>query len=266
MCLVYDDDFQGGALDETKWNYEIALDGFGTGSFDWTTNDPTNVYTDEKGLHIVPTLTNETTSITTDQMYNGYTLNLTTDGTCTETSATSCSVHSNSTSGAMINPVRSARINTRRKVGIQYGRVEVKAKLPKGDWLWPAIWMMPTDSVYGEWPSTFSDRCHRDSKLMRRNREWRNGYHGGTRKRCWLSWRVSIIPQLCHVQLLPILTFSAVAMFSTQRSTGVSPPHMMPTGRPRKFAPCAEVISAKDTTRMASSGTASISTHTGEVV
>lgn len=36
----------------------------------------------------------------------------------------------------------------------KYGRVEVKAKLPAGDWLWPAIWMLPTDSAYGSWPSS----------------------------------------------------------------------------------------------------------------
>lgn len=152
--MVYEDEFQGGQLDDSKWNYEVALDGFGTGSFDWTTTDPTNVYVDGKGLHIVPTLTNETTSITSDQLYNGYTLNLTTDGTCTESSVSSCSVHSNSTLGKMIPPVRSARINTMGKVGLKYGRVEVKAKVPKGDWLWPAIWMMPRDSVYGEWPKS----------------------------------------------------------------------------------------------------------------
>lgn len=152
--MIYRDDFQGGQLDASKWNYEVALDGFGTGSFDWTTTDPNNVYVDDKGLHIVPTLTNETTSITTDDMWNGYTLNLTADGTCTETAATSCSISSNSTLGHMVNPVRSARINTRGKVGIKYGRVEVTAKLPRGDWLWPAIWMMPTTSVYGEWPKS----------------------------------------------------------------------------------------------------------------
>jgi len=36
----------------------------------------------------------------------------------------------------------------------KYGRVEIKAKLPKGDWLWPAIWMLPTDQEYGSWPSS----------------------------------------------------------------------------------------------------------------
>ena len=33
-----------------------------------------------------------------------------------------------------------------------YGTVETRAKMPKGDWLWPAIWMKPTDNKYGPWP------------------------------------------------------------------------------------------------------------------
>ncbi|MBD1393782.1 glycoside hydrolase family 16 protein [Mucilaginibacter glaciei] len=36
----------------------------------------------------------------------------------------------------------------------KYGRVEVKARLPKGTGIWPAIWMMPQDSKYGNWPNS----------------------------------------------------------------------------------------------------------------
>ena len=55
----------------------------------------------------------------------------------------------------------SGRINTRGKKSIKYGKVEVRAKLPQGDWLWPAIWMLPEGNdtstaqgtgVYGAWP------------------------------------------------------------------------------------------------------------------
>jgi hypothetical protein len=42
-----------------------------------------------------------------------------------------------------INPVMSGKLTTVNSFGLLYGRVEVKAKLPKGDWLWPAIWMLP---------------------------------------------------------------------------------------------------------------------------
>ncbi|KAB5525521.1 concanavalin A-like lectin/glucanase domain-containing protein [Coniochaeta sp. 2T2.1] len=151
LCLVLDEDFK--TLNKDIWSHEVTLDGFGTGSFDWTTTDPKNTYVDDAGLHIVPTLTNETTTITNDQIYSGYTLNLTSDGSCTGAVNTSaCYIHSNSTLGSLIPPVRSARITTKGRVGIRYGRVEVTAKLPKGDWLWPAIWMMPEDSAYGVWP------------------------------------------------------------------------------------------------------------------
>jgi len=35
---------------------------------------------------------------------------------------------------------------------MEYGRVEVVAKIPTGDWMWPAIWMLPVDNAYGAWP------------------------------------------------------------------------------------------------------------------
>ena len=39
-----------------------------------------------------------------------------------------------------------------RPILIQAGRIEVEAQMPAGDWLWPAIWMLPVDNKYGEWP------------------------------------------------------------------------------------------------------------------
>ncbi len=111
-----------------------------TGSFDWTTTDSKNAYVDSTGLHIQPTLTNESTSLTNEQILSGYTLNLTADGSCTGTGNAACAVASNSTIGTIINPVRSARLTTKGKKSLTYGKVEIVAKMPKGDWLWPAIW------------------------------------------------------------------------------------------------------------------------------
>jgi beta-glucanase (GH16 family) len=110
------------------------------GSFDWTTDDPANSYVSSSGLHIVPTLTVETTNITPDEIFDGYTLNLTADGTCTSPDDIQCARISNGTGGTIINPVRSARLTTAGKVSIKYGRVEVVAKMPKGNWLWPQVW------------------------------------------------------------------------------------------------------------------------------
>lgn len=48
----------------------------------------------------------------------------------------------------------SARLVTRHKGDWLYGRIEVKAKLPLGKGTWPAIWMLPTDWAYGDWPDS----------------------------------------------------------------------------------------------------------------
>lgn len=48
----------------------------------------------------------------------------------------------------------SARINTKGKVDFKYGRVEARAQMPVGQGIWPAIWMLPTDNVYGGWPNS----------------------------------------------------------------------------------------------------------------
>jgi beta-glucanase (GH16 family) len=48
----------------------------------------------------------------------------------------------------------SARIVTKDKGDFLYGRFEIKAKLPAGKGTWPAIWMLPTDWAYGNWPKS----------------------------------------------------------------------------------------------------------------
>ncbi len=48
----------------------------------------------------------------------------------------------------------SARIRSKEKKDFKYGRFEIRAKLPEGQGIWPAIWMMPTESVYGPWPGS----------------------------------------------------------------------------------------------------------------
>ena len=48
----------------------------------------------------------------------------------------------------------STRLVSRNKMAALYGRFEIKAKLPSGRGTWPAIWMLPTDRVYGDWPKS----------------------------------------------------------------------------------------------------------------
>jgi beta-glucanase (GH16 family) len=47
----------------------------------------------------------------------------------------------------------SASVNTRGRFELQYGRVEVRAKLPTGNGTWPAIWMLGTSIGQVGWPA-----------------------------------------------------------------------------------------------------------------
>lgn len=104
--LVWSDEFDGNALDTSKWHHQT----FGPNGGQWYngeqqhyTNSPTNSFVSNGNLHIVAK--KETTS------QNGVTLLYT-----------------------------SARLNS--KYAFTYGRVDVKAKLPFGEGTWPAIWTL----------------------------------------------------------------------------------------------------------------------------
>lgn len=51
----------------------------------------------------------------------------------------------------------SGRMHSQGKGGFLYGRVEVRAQLPRGQGTWPAIWMMPDD------PFTYATTCDRET-------------------------------------------------------------------------------------------------------
>jgi beta-glucanase (GH16 family) len=46
----------------------------------------------------------------------------------------------------------SSKILTRDKKTFKYGRIDIRAKLPKGKGIWPALWLLPQSNVYGGWP------------------------------------------------------------------------------------------------------------------
>lgn len=46
----------------------------------------------------------------------------------------------------------SARIKTKNHGDWLYGKFVARMKLPKGEGMWPAFWLMPTESAYGGWP------------------------------------------------------------------------------------------------------------------
>lgn len=48
----------------------------------------------------------------------------------------------------------SGKIVTQGKASWLYGRIEARARVPGGQGVWPAIWMMPELSTYGGWPKS----------------------------------------------------------------------------------------------------------------
>ena len=51
-------------------------------------------------------------------------------------------------------PYTSAKILTRGKKTFKFGRIDIRAKLPKGKGIWPAFWLLPQNNVYGGWPKS----------------------------------------------------------------------------------------------------------------
>ncbi|KAF7327341.1 Glucan 1,3-beta-glucosidase [Mycena kentingensis (nom. inval.)] len=182
LCLVFEDNFNegddaavfGSGTTPGRWMREVQMDGYGNGQFEMTTGSSNNSFLQNGNLYIVPTLTagypfeDGTTYNSTD-----CTFNTTAPGNGYDAAGnfdwsgyyTACSRTTNSTAGSIVNPVQSARLSTfisarkgdvaSKSLGkIRYGKVEVRAKMPVGDWLWPAIWMLPVDNKYGPWPAS----------------------------------------------------------------------------------------------------------------
>ncbi|KAF8908093.1 glycoside hydrolase family 16 protein [Gymnopilus junonius] len=158
LCLVLDEEFSGSDLDSSTWNKDVELGGFGNGEFEMTTDSSDNLYISNGELFIMPTVTTAKVSNIFQGNYTlqGCTADMTTiaagSNSTNSTSASTCTVVANTLRGTVIPPVQSARVNTKGKKNIKFGKVEIRAKLPTGDWLWPAVWMLPENNTYGAWP------------------------------------------------------------------------------------------------------------------
>lgn len=83
-------------------------------------------------------------------------------------------------------PWSSGRLISQGKMDFTYGKVEVKAKLPRARGSWPAIWLMPTTSAYGGWPKSgeldIMEHVGNNfgtvlSTVHTQNNNWTNGGH-----------------------------------------------------------------------------------------
>lgn len=116
--LVWQDEFESTFLDTSKWNYEV---GNGYWSNDGWGNNELQYYTGYNKNLSVSNGVLKITAIREEYKGFGYT---------------------------------SARINTQNKFYQQYGKFEARIKLPSGQGYWPAFWLLPQNSPYGDWPTS----------------------------------------------------------------------------------------------------------------
>ncbi|XP_063379340.1 beta-1,3-glucan-binding protein-like [Cydia fagiglandana] len=173
--LIFSDEFN--EFDLEKWQHENTLGGGGNWEFQYYSNNRTNSFVHSGNLYIRP-------SLTANQFGNAFlasgTLNIhggAPADQCTNPQWWGCERTGTATN--VLNPIKSARVRTVNSFSFRYGRLEVRAKMPAGDWLWPAIWLMPAHNVYGTWPSSGEI----DLVESRGNRNMlSNGLHIGTQE------------------------------------------------------------------------------------
>lgn len=127
--LVWSDEFDGSALDTTKWSFEKNCTGGGNNELQCYTDRADNAFLSDGKLHIVAKKEtfNGQAKGDDDPTYNPGDTSVKRDYT-------------------------SARLRTKAKGDWKFGRMEIRAKLPQGQGIWPAIWMLPTEWKYGGWP------------------------------------------------------------------------------------------------------------------
>ena len=117
--LVWADEFDTEEIDTTKWAFQIG-DGTEYGIPGWGNNE-LEYYTDRAENAFVDS--GNLVIIAREEKFNNFSYT-------------------------------SARLRTKDFADWKFGRIEISARLPKGQGIWPAIWMLPTQEVFGGWPTS----------------------------------------------------------------------------------------------------------------
>lgn len=153
MVLTLDEEFKD--FNFSLWKHEITMSGGGNWEFEAYGNNRSNSYVRDGILYLRPTLMEDDIGIENIKG-NNYILDIwggSPADRCTQPQFYGC-FRTAGAGGNYLPPVKSARVRTVSTFSFMYGRVEVRAKLPRGDWLWPGIWMLPVDDYYGTWPAS----------------------------------------------------------------------------------------------------------------
>jgi beta-glucanase (GH16 family) len=119
FTLAWSDEFSsanGSAPDSTKWTYDLGGSGWGNQELESYTSRPQNAQIQDGNLVITAIQENYTSA---DGIARNYT---------------------------------SARLKTQNLFTQAYGRFEARIKIPKGQGIWPAFWMLGNDITRNGWP------------------------------------------------------------------------------------------------------------------
>lgn len=119
-ALVWSDEFDGSSIDLTSWEHMIG-DGTDYGLPPGWGNNELQYYTDRTENAFVEDGLLHIVALREDFEGHAYT---------------------------------SARLRTQDRREFLYGRFEARIKVPTGQGLWPALWMLPTESHYGGWAAS----------------------------------------------------------------------------------------------------------------
>ncbi len=139
--LVWSDEFNGrdgSAPDPRKWTYDIGTggDGWGNNELEYYTNSPRNVVV--RGGNLVITALKEKYTAPSARP----------DGQNQNQAAGSGTTGQ----GTVTRDYTSARLKTQGLFSQVYGRFEARIKIPHGQGMWPAFWMLGADIDKVGWP------------------------------------------------------------------------------------------------------------------
>lgn len=124
LRLIWSDEFEGQSLDREKWT--PADDCWGGGNSERQCYKPANVTVAGGFLRL--------------------------SARREEVSGPALPAYRRPTSEIVSRAYSSGRVDTRGLASFMFGRIEVRAKLPAGQGLWSAIWMLPEHDNYGPYP------------------------------------------------------------------------------------------------------------------
>ncbi len=125
--LVWSDEFTGTQLDRKKWKPEKSCWGGGNEERQCYTGRKKNIRVADGMLHLMAR----------EERFTG---------------ADRPPEISDTPNPNRTQPFTSGKVRTRGLASWRYGKIEFRAKIPKGQGTWPAVWMMPANDHYGAWP------------------------------------------------------------------------------------------------------------------